>query len=54
MTEAPSSSDHPISPDGPRRPSLLIFDVNETLSDMAPRSISRSCGSPSCCATGSR
>ena len=30
--------DHPISPDGPRRPTLLIFDVNETLSDMSPLS----------------
>lgn len=38
MTDAPFNSDHPISPDGPRRPSLLIFDVNETLSDMAPLS----------------
>jgi len=28
--------DHPISPDGPRRPALLVFDVNETLSDMSP------------------
>jgi len=28
--------DHPVSPDGPRRPQLLVFDVNETLSDMAP------------------
>lgn len=36
MTDAPYSSDHPISPDGPRRPALLVFDVNETLSDMAP------------------
>ncbi len=36
MTDAPLSSDRPISPDGPRRPSLLVFDVNETLSDMAP------------------
>ena len=36
MTDAPFSSDHPISPDGPRRPTLLVFDVNETLSDMAP------------------
>jgi 2-haloacid dehalogenase len=36
MTDAPFSSDHPISPDGPRRPTLLLFDVNETLSDMAP------------------
>ncbi len=31
-----SSVDHPASADGPRRPRLLIFDVNETLSDMAP------------------
>lgn len=30
------SSDHPISPDGPRRPAVIIFDVNETLSDMSP------------------
>ena len=30
------SSDHPISPDGPRRPALVLFDVNETLSDMSP------------------
>ena len=30
------SVDHPASPDGPRLPRLLIFDVNETLSDMAP------------------
>ena len=29
------SADHPVSPDGPRRPALLIFDVNETLSDMS-------------------
>lgn len=28
--------DHPVSPDGPRPPRLLIFDVNETLSDMSP------------------
>jgi 2-haloacid dehalogenase len=28
--------DHQVNPDGPRRPQLLIFDVNETLSDMAP------------------
>ncbi len=25
-----------MNPDGPRRPSLLIFDVNETLSDTSP------------------
>ena len=30
------SADHPVSPDGPRRPRVLIFDVNETLSDMSP------------------
>lgn len=30
------SRDHPVSPDGPRRPALVIFDVNETLSDMSP------------------
>jgi len=30
------SVDHPASPDGPRLPRLLIFDVNETLSDMSP------------------
>lgn len=29
------SADHPVSPDGPRRPALLVFDVNETLSDMS-------------------
>ena len=34
MTDAPSSTDHPV--DGKRRPALLVFDVNETLSDMAP------------------
>ena len=28
--------DQPVSPDGPRSPRLLVFDVNETLSDMAP------------------
>lgn len=32
----PSDVDRPASPDGPRRPGLLIFDVNETLSDMSP------------------
>lgn len=30
------SADHPVSPGGPRRPTLLVFDVNETLSDMSP------------------
>jgi 2-haloacid dehalogenase len=25
-----------VRPDGPRRPAVLIFDVNETLSDMSP------------------
>lgn len=38
MTDALSSSDHPVSPDGPRRPRLLVLDVNETLSDMSPMS----------------
>ncbi|MFW5470249.1 haloacid dehalogenase type II [Knoellia sp. CPCC 206435] len=28
--------DLPVSVDGPRRPRLLVFDVNETLSDMSP------------------
>lgn len=27
---------HSASPDGPRAPTLLVFDVNETLSDMGP------------------
>lgn len=36
MNETFVSSDHPISPDGPRRPAVLVFDVNETLSDMSP------------------
>jgi len=36
MTEPLSSTDHPVSPDGPRRPAVLLFDVNETLSDMSP------------------
>jgi 2-haloacid dehalogenase len=34
--QPPPSVDHPAGPDGPRLPRLLIFDVNETLSDMAP------------------
>lgn len=29
-------ADQPASPDGPRRPNVVIFDVNETLSDMSP------------------
>ncbi len=40
MSEDPdrplASLDHAASPDGPRRPGLLVFDVNETLSDMSP------------------
>jgi len=36
MNEPLPSVDHPVSPDGPRKPELLIFDVNETLSDMSP------------------
>ena len=31
--------DHPISPDGPRRPRVVVFDVNETLSDMSPLAV---------------
>lgn len=31
-----SSRDHPVSPDGPRRPQVLLLDVNETLSDLSP------------------
>lgn len=30
------SADHPVTPDGPTRPRVMIFDVNETLSDMSP------------------
>jgi 2-haloacid dehalogenase len=29
-------TDHSGSPNGPGRPTLLVFDVNETLSDMSP------------------
>ncbi len=41
MTSEPTdrtlpSADRPVSPDGPRRPAVLVFDVNETLSDMSP------------------
>ena len=36
MSNGLPSADHPVSPDGPRRPSVLICDVNETLSDMSP------------------
>lgn len=32
------SRDRPASPDGQMRPGLLLFDVNETLSDMSPMS----------------
>ena len=30
------TTDQPASPDRPRRPTLILFDVNETLSDMSP------------------
>jgi len=30
------SSDRPVSIDGPRLPAAIVFDVNETLSDMSP------------------
>ena len=36
MSNGLPSVDHPMSPDGPRRPAVLVFDVNETLSDMSP------------------
>jgi 2-haloacid dehalogenase len=36
LTEAVPSMDQPVSTAGLRRPELLVFDVNETLSDMAP------------------
>lgn len=32
---SPVATDQPASPDGPRAPRLLVFDVNETLSDMS-------------------
>ena len=31
-----SSLDHQVRPDGTRRPAVIVFDVNETLSDMSP------------------
>lgn len=31
-----ASQDHPANPGGPPTPALIIFDVNETLSDMSP------------------
>ena len=31
-----SNADAPVRPQGPRRRAVLIFDVNETLSDMSP------------------
>jgi 2-haloacid dehalogenase len=30
-----ATTDQPDSPDGPRRPLVIVFDVNETLSDMS-------------------
>ncbi|XAS75042.1 haloacid dehalogenase type II [Dermatophilaceae bacterium Sec6.4] len=36
MHEPRSTSGHPVELRGSRRPQLLIFDVNETLSDLAP------------------
>jgi 2-haloacid dehalogenase len=36
LNDTIGSLDHPVSPDGPRRPRLMIFDVNETLSDISP------------------
>ncbi len=65
MNEPLPSVDHPVSPDGPRTPELLIFDVNETLSDMspmadrfedvgAPSHVARTPGSRPCCEMVSR
>ncbi len=47
MTDMPSEHldpsltrvDHAVGPDGPRPPLLVIFDVNETLSDMSPMAL---------------
>ena len=36
MTESIPAVDQLVSPVGPQRPALLVFDVNETLSDMSP------------------
>lgn len=38
MTDIGTDDDRPTGPDGPRRPALILFDVNETLSDMSPLS----------------
>ena len=37
--ELATDPDLPVSVDGPRRPRLLVFDVNETLSDMSPMGV---------------
>jgi 2-haloacid dehalogenase len=36
MHDPITATDQPVIPDGLRRPALLVFDVNETLSDMTP------------------
>jgi 2-haloacid dehalogenase len=64
MTELASDPRRGVHPDGPPQPELLVFDVNETLSDMAPLSARfagvgappswPSCGSPRCFGTASR
>ena len=36
MSTSMPHSDRPVVPGRPRRPELIVFDVNETLSDMAP------------------
>lgn len=36
MAETPGSTVSPVSPGAPRRPTVQVFDVNETLSDMSP------------------
>ena len=50
------SSDRPVSIDGPRLPAVILFDVNETLSDMSPMaarfsSMSTSWGCTQTCTT---
>ncbi len=36
MTGSAVTSDDPVEPQSAKRPSVIVFDVNETLSDMAP------------------
>lgn len=36
MTGPAAKAEHPVGSNPPKRPSLIVFDVNETLSDMSP------------------